>query len=72
MWEVRVTPAGDFDNHAFKSNHFEVRPLDVLDDDTAHSRDSSLDAARARWTRAGACVKSRSDPRKLVSNTYIL
>ena len=27
MWEVRVTPAGDFDNHAFKSNHFEVRPL---------------------------------------------
>jgi taurine dioxygenase len=27
MWEVRVTPSGDFDNHAFKSNHFEVRPL---------------------------------------------
>ena len=27
MWEVRVTPAGDFDNHAFKSNHFEVVPL---------------------------------------------
>jgi taurine dioxygenase len=24
---VRVTPAGEFDNHAFKSNHFEVRPL---------------------------------------------
>jgi len=27
MWEVRVTPAGDFDNHAFKSNHFKVEPL---------------------------------------------
>jgi taurine dioxygenase len=27
MWEVRVTTSGDFDNHAFKSNHFEVRPL---------------------------------------------
>ena len=27
MWEVRVTPSGDFDNHASKSNHFEVRPL---------------------------------------------
>src|SRR5690606_35065410 len=27
MWEVRVTPAGDFDNHAQPSKHFEVRPL---------------------------------------------
>jgi taurine dioxygenase len=27
MWEVRVSPSGDFDNHAFKSNHFDVRPL---------------------------------------------
>ena len=27
MWEVRVTPSGDFDNHAFKSNHFTVEPL---------------------------------------------
>ncbi len=27
MWEVRVTPAGDFDNHPFKSDHFGVEPL---------------------------------------------
>jgi taurine dioxygenase len=27
MWEIRVTPAGDFDNHARPSKHFEVRPL---------------------------------------------
>ena len=27
MWEVRVTPAGDFDNHAYESEHFGVEPL---------------------------------------------
>ena len=27
MWEVRVTPAGDFDNHPFVSPHFETIPL---------------------------------------------
>lgn len=27
MWQVRVAPCGDFDNHPFKSNHFEVEPL---------------------------------------------
>ena len=27
MWEVRVTPAGDFDNHGFESEHFKVEPL---------------------------------------------
>jgi alpha-ketoglutarate-dependent taurine dioxygenase len=27
MWEVRVTPAGDFDNHPYPSKHFEVAPL---------------------------------------------
>lgn len=27
MWEVRVTPCGDFDNHAFQSDHFGVEPL---------------------------------------------
>jgi alpha-ketoglutarate-dependent taurine dioxygenase len=27
MWQVRVSPCGDFDNHPFKSNHFECAPL---------------------------------------------
>ena len=27
MWEVRVSPCGDFDNHPFRSEHFEARPL---------------------------------------------
>lgn len=27
MWEVRVTPAGGFDNHAEPSPHFEILPL---------------------------------------------
>lgn len=27
MWQVRVAPCGDFDNHPFKSNHFECEPL---------------------------------------------
>jgi alpha-ketoglutarate-dependent taurine dioxygenase len=27
MWEVRVTPCGDFDNHPFQSAHFTVHPL---------------------------------------------
>ena len=27
MWQVRVTPAGDFDNHPFTSRHFGVQPL---------------------------------------------
>ena len=27
MWEVRVTPCGEFDNHPFESAHFETRPL---------------------------------------------
>ena len=27
MWEVRVTPCGEFDNHPFESVHFETRPL---------------------------------------------
>jgi taurine dioxygenase len=27
MWEVRVTPCGEFDNHPFESPHFEARPL---------------------------------------------
>jgi taurine dioxygenase len=27
MWEVRVSPCGDFDNHPFESAHFEARPL---------------------------------------------
>ena len=27
MWQVRVSPCGDFDNHPFLSNHFEVKPL---------------------------------------------
>ena len=27
MWEIRVTPAGDFDNHALESRHFTVEPL---------------------------------------------
>jgi taurine dioxygenase len=27
MWEVRVTPSGDFDNHPRLSNHFEAKPL---------------------------------------------
>lgn len=27
MWQVRVAPCGDFDNHPFKSNHFAVEPL---------------------------------------------
>lgn len=27
MWQVRVSPCGDFDNHPFKSNHFECVPL---------------------------------------------
>ena len=27
MWEVRVSPCGDFDNHPFESAHFEERPL---------------------------------------------
>ena len=27
MWQVRVSPCGDFDNHPFKSNHFSVEPL---------------------------------------------
>jgi taurine dioxygenase len=27
MWEVRVSPSGDFDNHPFQSNHFTVEPL---------------------------------------------
>ena len=27
MWEVRVTPAGDFDNHGFESEQFKVEPL---------------------------------------------
>ena len=27
MWQVRVSPCGDFDNHAFASDHFGVAPL---------------------------------------------
>ena len=27
MWQVRVAPCGDFDNHAFQSNHFVCEPL---------------------------------------------
>ena len=27
MWEVRVTPAGDFDNHALPHEHLRVEPL---------------------------------------------
>ncbi|MFC4254189.1 hypothetical protein GRI97_02045 [Altererythrobacter xixiisoli] len=27
MWEVRVSPSGEFANHPFESRHFEVRPL---------------------------------------------
>tara|TARA_A100001391_G_scaffold95213_3_gene63082 strand:+ start:5020 stop:5919 length:900 start_codon:yes stop_codon:yes gene_type:complete len=27
MWQVRVSPCGDFDNHPFQSNHFTVEPL---------------------------------------------
>ena len=27
MWQVRVAPCGDFDNHPFVSDHFEARPL---------------------------------------------
>lgn len=27
MWQVRVSPCGDFDNHPFKSSHFECEPL---------------------------------------------
>ena len=27
MWEVRVTPAGDFDNHALEYEHIRVEPL---------------------------------------------
>src|SRR5690606_35630005 len=27
MWEIRVTPAGDFDNHAVPAPHFTVEPL---------------------------------------------
>ena len=27
MWQVRVTPAGDFDNHPFISRHFGAQPL---------------------------------------------
>ncbi|MXO61212.1 TauD/TfdA family dioxygenase [Altererythrobacter salegens] len=27
MWEVRVTPCGEFDNAPFESSHFETRPL---------------------------------------------
>jgi len=27
MWQVRVAPCGDFDNHPFKTNHFAVQPL---------------------------------------------
>ena len=27
MWEVRVSPCGDFDNHPFESEHFEAKPL---------------------------------------------
>ncbi|WP_137680790.1 TauD/TfdA dioxygenase family protein [Aurantiacibacter suaedae] len=27
MWQVRVAPCGDFDNHPFQSNHFAVEPL---------------------------------------------
>ena len=27
MWEIRVTPAGDFDNHAIDYEHIKVEPL---------------------------------------------
>ena len=27
MWQVRVAPCGDFDNHPFQSDHFGVEPL---------------------------------------------
>ena len=27
MWEIRVTPAGDFDNHALEYEHIKVEPL---------------------------------------------
>jgi alpha-ketoglutarate-dependent taurine dioxygenase len=27
MWQVRVAPCGDFDNHPFQSDHFTVEPL---------------------------------------------
>ena len=27
MWEIRVTPAGDFDNHALDYEHIKVEPL---------------------------------------------
>ncbi|MFB0612240.1 TauD/TfdA dioxygenase family protein [Aurantiacibacter poecillastricola] len=27
MWQIRVSPCGDFDNHPFQSNHFGVEPL---------------------------------------------
>jgi len=27
MWEIRVTPAGDFDNHALAYEHITVEPL---------------------------------------------
>lgn len=27
MWQVRVAPCGDFDNHPFQSGHFRVEPL---------------------------------------------
>lgn len=27
MWQVRVSPCGDFDNHPFQSNHFTCEPL---------------------------------------------
>ena len=27
MWEVRVTPAGDFDNHPLPHRHIRVEPL---------------------------------------------
>jgi hypothetical protein len=27
MWEVRVTPSGDFDNHPLDHKHIKVEPL---------------------------------------------
>ena len=55
MWEIRVTPAGDFDNHALDHEHIKVEPLSgAMGAEVVGVRLPELVGRRVRGAQAGA------------------